>query len=367
MIAIYSNNYSTDHYIQQLKFQQQYQVYHSIDQYVEVTADYKIAFVNHLNSYEPAQSEQQRLQHVINGYKFFQEIDQLKNTSDLVFAFDNELHQYHLSAFLQRQEKNIFWVIPGQINDNTIANSTNVIVWNAHFDALTYSYQELIHKTQPIQHNTVKPFYFDALLGQARLHREFLFNTIQNSALQEKFIVTYMNSATKNFKTDFHWEPDIEQFSNTITQPTDHVIYHGQEIALCRILPIQVYNNAAYSIVAETGNNNQYSFFTEKTAKPMMARRLFVMFSGYRFLQNLHKLGFKTFNNVIDERYDLIHNDHDRWTAAFEQIKKLCNMDQSEVFAKIAPTVEHNYNLLMNTDWTQHMLNQLQQKLDNLI
>jgi hypothetical protein len=38
-------------------------------------------------------------------------------------------------------------------------------------------------------------------------------------------------------------------------------------------------------------------------------------------------------------------------------------MDQSEVFAKIAPAVEHNYHLVMNTDWKQHLLTQLQQKL----
>jgi hypothetical protein len=66
---------------------------------------------------------------------------------------------------------------------------------------------------------------------------------------------------------------------------------------------------------------------------------------------------------VVDESYDLIYNDNDRWTAAFEQVQRLCKMDQQEVFAKIAPAVEHNYHLVMNTDWKQHLLTQLQQKL----
>jgi hypothetical protein len=99
----------------------------------------------------------------------------------------------------------------------------------------------------------------------------------------------------------------------------------------------------------------------------MMARRLFVMFSGYKFLHNLRELGFRTFDTVIDESYDLIYNDHDRWSAAFEQLQKLCSMNQTWVFDQIADTVEHNYNLLMNTNWTHHMLAQLQQKLDNSI
>jgi hypothetical protein len=38
-------------------------------------------------------------------------------------------------------------------------------------------------------------------------------------------------------------------------------------------------------------------------------------------------------------------------------------MNQTEVFEKIAPAVEHNYSLLINTDWKQYMLDQLQQKL----
>jgi hypothetical protein len=149
-----------------------------------------------------------------------------------------------------------------------------------------------------------------------------------------------------------------------VTRSTDSVHYQGCHLALYAILPIQVYNRTAYSIVAETGRYNQYSFFTEKTVKPIMARRLFVMFSGYKFLQNLQNLGFHTFDTVIDESYDLIYNDNDRWSAAFEQVQRLCKMDQSEVFAKIAPAVEHNYSLLMNTDWIQYMLDQLQQKLN---
>jgi hypothetical protein len=28
--------------------------------------------------------------------------------------------------------------------------------------------------------------------------------------------------------------------------------------------------------------------------------------------------------------------------------------------------VEHNYNLLMDTNWTQHMLTKLQQKIDHI-
>jgi hypothetical protein len=67
MIAVYSNNILTDHYIGQLKFGQSYQIYHSIEQYLTADAKIKIAFVNHLNSYEPPDSEELRLYQGIDG------------------------------------------------------------------------------------------------------------------------------------------------------------------------------------------------------------------------------------------------------------------------------------------------------------
>jgi hypothetical protein len=385
MIAIYSNNYSTDHYIQQLKFQQQYQVYHSIDQYVEATAEVKIAFVNHLNSYELPESEQQRLEQVINGYRFSQEIGQAKMCSDLVFAFDNELHTYHQEIFCCHSHPGVYWIVPGQINDPSIVSQQNVIVWNAHFDLLTYPYQTLTAPLQKLYHNTIKPLWFDALLGQPRSHRDFVYDSVVSHKLQHSSILTYMTRSDVDFQTGFVWESDIkickqvsgnqieslstsasetEKLLAAAARPTDLVVYHDHKIALARILPIEIYNQTAYSVVAETGYHNWYSFFTEKTAKPMMARRLFVMFSGQNFLHNLRSIGFRTFGNVIDESYDSIRDDQERWSAAFEQVQRLCSMDQTWVFDQIADTVGHNYNLLMNTDWNQHMLAQLQQKLN---
>lgn len=361
MIAIYSNNYSTDHYIQKLKFQQQYQVYHSIDQYVEVAADVKIAFINHINSYEPPESEQQRLDEIIDGKKFSQEIALLKNVSDLLFAFDNEIHAYHLNIFQQHTQSNVFWALPGQIEQHK-----NCIVWNNHFDITVGPYRQLNTKLSQINYNFPKPMYFDALLGNQKPHRNFIFESITAKQLTQKILLTYMTQHTDRFKEKFLWEPDIEKFNDTVTRPTDQVMYCGQSMALARILPIQVYNQTAYSIVAETGAANWNCFFTEKTAKPIMARRLFVVFSGRGFLHNLRKIGFRTFDTVIDEGYDLVYNDHERWSAAFEQVQRLCEIDQQQVFEKIAPTVEHNYQLLMNTDWKQHMLDQLQQKINHI-
>jgi hypothetical protein len=365
MIAIYSNNFITDHYINHLNFGDDYQVYHFLDQYQHAVADVKVAFINHLNSYQLPESEEQRLYDIINGRKFSQEIGQAKACSNLVFAFDNEMHPYLIDIFQRHSDPTVFWAIPGHSNDSAVLDQEQVLLWNEHFQMMISPYRSMPHLIAQVQHNTVKPMYFDALLGTVRTHRDVVYDLIQTCNLQDKIFTSYQNQGLGRFWEIGEWEPDIERpaVPDPVSRSTDHVLYQGQQIALCRILPIQIYNQTAYSLVAETGIDNRYSFFTEKTARPIMARRLFVMFSGARFLENLRRIGFKTFDTVIDESYDRIVDNHHRWQAAFEQVKKLCEMDQQEVFEKIAPIVEHNYQLLMNTDWPHYLLNQIQQKL----
>jgi len=364
-----------DIYIRQLNFLHRYQVYHSIEEYTNSTAQFKIAFVNHLDNYNLLTDEQQYMEQMVKGSKFCQDIMQLKLISNLVFAFDNEMHPYHLNIFQQNSQDNVYWVIPIQINHDTGINNENLIFYPFQIERSAKPYQELTHKLQQLNHNSIKPLYFDALLGLERPHRDFIFNAIEENHLQQKILTTYTKNTSRwvipgvenDFKNEFLHDPDIENFHETITNSAMQVDYHGQYLALSVIVPIQIYNQTAYSIIAETHADNRYSFFTEKTFRPMLARRLFVVFSGWKYLKNLRKLGFQTFDNVIDESYDQIYNDEERWAAAFEQVTRLCNLDQIEVLEKISARVEYNYNLVMDTKWQSIYLQewQLQQKVHN--
>ena len=134
----------------------------------------------------------------------------------------------------------------------------------------------------------------------------------------------------------FIWEPDCVPVGKIIGT-ADWVDYCGVRTGLSRVIPIQVFNDTAYSIIAETDYDNTLSFFSEKTAKPMIARRLFVAFTGYKFLHNLHNVGFKTFGNVIDESYDSCTDLQQRCDLALKQVEYLCTLDQEAVLAKIKP------------------------------
>jgi hypothetical protein len=119
--------------------------------------------------------------------------------------------------------------------------------------------------------------------------------------------------------------------------------------------------------VAETCWQNHFSFFTEKTVKPIIARRLFVVFAGQGHLQNLRTMGFQTFNTIIDESYDDEEDDLVRWQRAWDQVEWLKSQPQEEILERIRPIVEHNFAVMMTTDWYYVFRDQLEQDFARIV
>ena len=80
-----------------------------------------------------------------------------------------------------------------------------------------------------------------------------------------------------------------------------------------------------------------------------------MVFAGQYYLQNLRKLGFKTFDGVIDESYDLVPDMQQRMTDAWRQVESLCQQDPKSVYKKLQPILDHNYDVFTNTNWLQNI------------
>jgi len=332
----------------------EYTLCHSFEEYVASPDPIKFAFTTH----------RLHCEHDINctAYQGFEDkIRKLSDVSQLVFNFESELHDFHWKIWELCHRPNVYWVLPGTVNDNDDMRD-HIVFWGDWFKTTAMLYKDLPNKLAELNPYAVKSKMFDALLGSPKPHRDFVYQSVQENNLQDKFIIPYGGAWDDNrfYAQDyFIWEPGVEVDGEQQAGTAGPVFYYGISTGLSRVMPLQVYNDTAYSIITETDHDNTLSFYTEKTAKALIARRLFVAFSGYKFLQNLRMHGFQTFGDVIDESYDLILDDTERYTAAFEQVKRLCAMDQAEVLAKIQPVLEHNHNLIMNTDWTLYAANQI--------
>ena len=124
-----------------------------------------------------------------------------------------------------------------------------------------------------------------------------------------------------------------------------------------------IYNQSWYSVVCETVAYASHPFFSEKTARPLASKRVFVAFAPQYYLKNLEGLGFKTFNEIIDESYDNEPDHEKRMHMAWKQVELLCASDPLEVYKMAMPIVEHNKKVFFETDWTD----QVQLQIKNIV
>ena len=355
MIAVYSNNRNMDLLIHGCDFDVPFVVHHDLDAFEQDTSKIKFAFVLSVNGYQQPESQEQWHEWITHGNKFSEEIQTAKKFSTKVFAFDNEFHEYHWSILHANQDENVYWFLPVSVNHAM----PRLFTWFVQFHdmKMKYLYQPLSPVLSRLRPFAQKPFVFDALLGEIRPHRTFIYDRIRGDhQVEPKILLNYhslQHDRSKPITDKLLLEPEVQK--ETVHALWTEVDYMGYRLAVSRIVPISIYNQCAYSIVAETHHSNRMSFYTEKILRPILARRLFVVFSGVHFLRNLKTLGFKTFDAVIDESYDEIQDPITRWAAAFEQVRRLCVLDQAQVYAEIRHIVDHNFGVLMDTSWDSEM------------
>ena len=248
---------------------------------------------------------------------------------------------------------NLLIVAPGQ---NTFGMQHYPwVTWQHWFQHSVdvYKHPNMQNYISTLNPTAPKPQLFDALLGGERPYRTLLHNWIEDDpVLSPQTIMAYRGIKTTRPETIY--EPEMI-VSVPITHAGIHCQLHNVSTMFGTFPPVSVYKQTAYSVVTETNAQHNYIFFTEKIARVIACRRLFIAVSSYKYLYYLREAGFKTFGHIINESYDLEVNDARRWRMAFEQMQQLATMDQSWVLEQIQPIVEHNLQVLMNTDWHKKM------------
>jgi hypothetical protein len=91
-------------------------------------------------------------------------------------------------------------------------------------------------------------------------------------------------------------------------------------------------------------------FYTEKTYKAIACVRPFVAVSTPYFLEDLRKLGYKTFSPFINESYDTIVDNDERMSAVQAELYRIANLSNEEFTQLVEQCHEvaiHNYQCLV--------------------
>jgi hypothetical protein len=291
--------------------------------------------------------------------------------ADHVFIFCSELHTFTVSQLWELDMPRVSFYLCGSMNRKF--KHAKCYFWLDWFYTSSYFYTQVQRDYLNLRLHpyTVKPKTFDILLGNQRPHRDFVYNYINSQNLQHHAVMTYVRYADRSLLTNDQFIAETEGVEyypeRKYNHSVDRVRYHGVDVSLSQIVPITVYNQTAYTITAETNFNSSFNFYTEKTVKPILARRLFIGIAGQYYLHNLRELGFKTFDGIIDESYDAVLDDTTRWQMAMDQASWLATQDQVEILEKIKPIAEHNYRLMTERHWYREFLEQLTSELQTLV
>lgn len=264
----------------------------------------------------------------------------------------------------------VYFLTTGKVN--WTPEHMTVISHENFFGAVQRLYKDDRYESLKLDPYSIKPYVFDALLGNHKPSREYVYQRIMDGNLADSHIyVKYIKHQQRPLSEiiqegSFDWPPGAQVIEETNADRwgTGEVVwFNGKGTASSCIVPEDIYGKCAYSIVTETRIQDDHVFITEKTAKCLIARRIFVMFAGPGYLRHLQDLGFRTFGHVIDESYDLEGDRLTRWSRAFDQVERLIAMPQDWVFDQCREVLEHNYRLFVSRDWETEFHNDIRRSI----
>jgi len=189
---------------------------------------------------------------------------------------------------------------------------------------------------------------WDLLLGERSDNKDLLHSLINQHGVLEHTFLTYFGKDT----TKGHWGKDVIRPKKHTAETLGPLANRfNTQIRCSDLIDPEIYNQTHYTAMIETTIHNDFAMFSEKEAKPIVAKRPFIIFGACRQLQAFRSLGFKTFDGVIDESYDLIEYKEERWQKALGSMMALTEKDPKEVYRQLENVLTHNKNHFENTEW----------------
>lgn len=200
-------------------------------------------------------------------------------------------------------------------------------------------------RSSEIYNTPDKPYKFLFLNGRQRSHRSALLTRFSKSGLLDHSLWTNLDSST----LPVHYLPaqyEVDRYQSQIDCPVaeKYVKYKlfNNDWGEIYLKP-EAYIDTYFSLVTETVFEYPYSFRTEKIWKPVVMQQPWIAVANRGYYRDMHNLGFKTFNNIIDESWDLIDNNQDRLERIAQTVEQLCASDLVAFLAAAEEVCKYNF------------------------
>ena len=227
-----------------------------------------------------------------------------------------------------------------------------------HFSKVFISYNRLITKYRSYRLNLVSEFIEQDILKNGHVSLRL----VDELGSWESELTDPHSYLSNNAKTK------IQKHISCLTGPLilDHINPPGWFSA---DVNWDLERSALWHVVSETIFYHKKLHLTEKTFKPIVTYRPFILVSSPGQLAYLKSYGFKTFDKWIDESYDEETDDDLRIEKITRELKKFSGMtpDQlKDIYEEMLPVIEYNYYHFYN-DFKKHIVNEMVENFKTVI
>jgi len=254
------------------------------------------------------------------------------------------------------------------ISGNSAADNIKNFAWFPDHELLYWQRNQEV-PANPINLHS-RPYRFTVLNRTHKWWRATVMTDLHRSGVLDHSLWSYNTNLGPSDVID---DNPIEIDTLNLRQDLDNFVKQGPYF--CDNLTAEQHNNhhlhvpehysqSYCNIVVETHfdvDNSKGTFLTEKTFKPIKHGQPFVIVGPPGTLAQLRLLGYRTFDHVIDNGYDLETNNTKRWIKLSNTIRHILAQDPDTWFKKCLDDVQHNQDLFCRSK--QARLNMLHQKI----
>lgn len=302
---------------------------------------------------------------ILQNDLYFKRFLQKDKNNLLIFTEPYEFFDYR--NFIEFYLKNID---PSQIKflTSNIDLENNNIEVKKYMTFIPYTMDILKHSSYQEDH-TNKDFFIPAFT--VRGTKFVVMHLLKNAGLLENNYYTYNGNDQDNIKTEIlnffksskefntlksSFDKDIDLFSVKIDEEVSNNRYFYKHL---NFELEKYYKSCRIGVVIEDffliGKNKNFVYhklpniITEKTLLYMYYKKPFLMFQAKHFLKNFRKLGFKTFSPFINEDYDNIDDDIERFQTCINEMKRISLLSEKDKIIlsnNLKEVCEHNFSLM---------------------
>jgi len=254
------------------------------------------------------------------------------------------------------------------VSGNTMADNIDNFVWFPDHELLYW------HRNQTVLpsslHFDSRPYRFTILNRTHKWWRATIMADLQRAGILDVSQWSYNTElAAVDSPVDNPIEIDLLDLQNPLAEFMQNGPYTCDDLTTEQhndhhLHVPKHYTQSYCHVVIETHFDVDQSggaFLTEKTFKPIKHAQPFVIVGAPGSLQALRDLGYRTFDHVIDNSYDLETDNTRRWQQILKTIQQIRDQDPEVWFQECADDILHNQKHFLSSKYSR--LNTLYDKL----